>query len=342
MRVDRKFLNTPARYGNCTLIFGASRSAAPMRIFLQLTVFCLLTVSASIPGEGSGNWSGKYSACDGHSELLKTGHLKLGVRFSTSNPELAVECAQALDFWTTVLDMEWHEDNSRGCAIQIVDGHPDLFIPSQIARAQLPNRSGFQGWIAFNPRVSLSENEHVIAAVHELGHIFGLPHNSSASSIMFYLQVDGPLILDRADLMALAAHHKLRIDRLDQPLVVTGSRMAAADPRALAATETPEIRNYAAAHRESFGHPHKTARGRRVISPVPLAAVSERHPGVAHDAVQKGHQARHVQAEPANEWRLVRAIPAYEGDPYEFTSQDWARCCADAVVRRSGSIANRR
>jgi hypothetical protein len=59
-----------------------------------------------------------------------------------------------------------------------------------------------------------------------------------------------------------------------------------------------------------------------VISPVPPTAVSGRHPGLAHNAVQNGHQARQVQAEPANEWRLVRTVPAYEGDPYEVTSQD--------------------
>ena len=61
--------------------------------------------------------------------------------------------------------------------------------------------------------------------------VLGLSHNSSASSIMFYLNVDEPLVLDKADLRALAARHKLRIDRLDQPLVVTGVGIAAAEPR---------------------------------------------------------------------------------------------------------------
>jgi hypothetical protein len=129
----------------------------PMRIFLRFTVFCLVAVSASIPGKDSGNWSGKYSACDRHSELLKAGHLKLGVRSSTSPPELAAECAQALDFWTTVLDMEWHEDNSRGCR------NSDCRRPSGPLHSR-PDRArnfrigrGSRGWIAFNPRVSLSE-----------------------------------------------------------------------------------------------------------------------------------------------------------------------------------------
>lgn len=106
-----------------------------MRAFLQSIVFCVLTVSPMFPGEPSGNWTSDYSACDGHSELLKKTHLRLGVRFSTSHSELAAEFTRALDFWATVLDMEWHEDNSRRCAIQIVDGGPDLFIPPQVARA---------------------------------------------------------------------------------------------------------------------------------------------------------------------------------------------------------------
>lgn len=210
---------------NCRLML--AKATATMRGFLRLTVLCLLSGSTSIPSERSANWSASYSACDGHSELLKKEGLKLGVRFLISNPELQVEFTRALDFWATVLDMEWHEDNSQSCAIQIVDGSPDLFIPAQLARAQLPNRSGFQGWIAFNPRVSLPANEQFFVAVHELGHLFGLPHNSSASSIMFYLQVDGPLVLDSADLRELAVRHKLRIPRVNQPFLVTAPASAA-------------------------------------------------------------------------------------------------------------------
>jgi hypothetical protein len=198
-----------------------------LRALNRLSVVGLLTASAMAPGQRTANWSANYSPCDRHAELLNKTRLNLGVRFSTSDPQLAVECARALDFWATVLDMEWHEDDNRSCAIQIGDGRRDLFVPGQLARAQLPERSGFQGWIAFNPSSSLRANEQFFAAVHELGHVLGLHHNSSASSIMFYLNVDEPFVLDAADLRALAARHKLRVERLDQPLPITARGLPA-------------------------------------------------------------------------------------------------------------------
>jgi len=203
-----------------------------MKVLLRLIVSYVLAASAGMAAERSANWSGEFSPCDRHSELLKEGHLELGVRFSTTNRRSAAEFARALDFWATVLDMEWREDNSRSCAIQIVDGRPDLFTKGEVARAQLPDRSAFQGWIALNPNVRLPANEMFFVAVHELGHLLGLPHNSSAWSVMFYLQVDEPLVLNEADLGELAAHHKLRVTRLNQPLSVTAPGFSAAEGRA--------------------------------------------------------------------------------------------------------------
>ena len=169
-----------------------------------------MSVSAAFGGEQPGDWTGGYSPCDQHAVLLDQGRISLGVRFSTSNRVLAEGFAQALDYWAGVIDMNWHVEEGRDCAIQIVDGHPGLFRPGEAARAQFPKMPSFQGWIAFNPAVSLTPNEWFLVAVHEMGHVLGLPHSANASSVMYFLRLDGPAILDRIDLAALAAHHKLR------------------------------------------------------------------------------------------------------------------------------------
>lgn len=155
-------------------------------------------------------WGGDYPPCERHAELLKHEHKDLGVRFATSDSELVAAFAHAMDFWASILDMEWHEEGNRNCSIQIVDGRRDLFEAAQVARAQFPQQPAFQGLVAFNPKSNLSESEKYVAAVHELGHLLGLPHNVSAQSVMFYLLVDGPVSLDAADLGALAARHTLR------------------------------------------------------------------------------------------------------------------------------------
>ena len=114
------------------------------------------------------------------------------------------------DFLAGILDMNWHEENNRSCALQIVDGYAKLFGSAQVARAQFPGRPGFQGAIAFNPEFSLSPADLFVAAVHELGHALGLAHSVNPSSVMYFLQIEGDIFLDERDLAALAAHHTLR------------------------------------------------------------------------------------------------------------------------------------
>ena len=48
-----------ARYDNCPPILGFTRRPGFDESFLRLIAFCLMTVSAIIPGERSGNWSAK-------------------------------------------------------------------------------------------------------------------------------------------------------------------------------------------------------------------------------------------------------------------------------------------
>ena len=141
-------------------------------------------------------------ACDNNRALSKRGHLDIGVHFSTAE---AKQYKSALDFWTTVLDMTWHVDNTRSCAIEVIDRPTTMFPPMVIANALTPD-----GVIEVNNRADLSAWESYATAVHEIGHLFGLEHNRRARSVMFYLDVAEDAVLDRHDLKVLAKFHKLR------------------------------------------------------------------------------------------------------------------------------------
>lgn len=186
----------------------------------------LLWISLGGPAqaEPSANWTANYPTCARHAELLKHGRMDLGVRLATSIPALADAFKAALNFWATVLEMDWHEDNSANCSIELVDGQRDLFEPepwNMAARSQFPDRLGFQGWIVFNPAVPLSPIALYRISVHEIGHMLGLRHSLNTLSLMYGLDLDCSESLDAQDLASLAAHHKLRIASLTQPVKLT-------------------------------------------------------------------------------------------------------------------------
>ncbi len=181
---------------------------------IKLTVPLLLMAACCVAQPHPPNWSGNYPPCNRYPDLLKHEHVDLGVKISTSNAVLARQFALALEFWTGVLDLEWHEEDSPDCSIQLVDGTSDLFNAGACeclaARSHIPERPGFQGWVAFNPGSKLTEYEMFTISVHEIGHLLGLPHNPSGSSVMFFMALDDSVSLNSADLDALAGRHKLR------------------------------------------------------------------------------------------------------------------------------------
>jgi predicted Zn-dependent protease len=147
--------------------------------------------------------------------------MDLGVRIATTNPFLAEQFRRAMDSWAKILDLDWHEDDTQNCSIQLFDGDRELFEPVHVAaRSQLPSRHDFQGWIAFNPSQTLSETELYRVSVHEIGHMLGLQHSSNVISVMYFLDLEGLEWLDPADLAALARHHTLRIASLDKAVVI--------------------------------------------------------------------------------------------------------------------------
>jgi hypothetical protein len=189
-------------------------------------IFLLLAASFGIADASPQNWGGNYPPCNRHYDVLSREHVDLGVRISTSNAALARQFEHAMEFWSGVVDLEWHEEDSQNCSIQLVDGAPVLFKSAGScacisARSQIPNLPAFQGWIAFNPDAKLTEREMFKISVHEIGHLLGLPHNPSGSSVMFFFGLDGSESLDAADLDALASRHKLRPGILERGVVTT-------------------------------------------------------------------------------------------------------------------------
>jgi hypothetical protein len=148
--------------------------------------------------------------------------MDLGVRMATANLVLAAQFRRAMDSWAGILDLEWHEDDTQNCSILLMDGPRELFQPVyMVARSQLPDRLDFQGWIAFNPSQVLSGTDLYRISVHEIGHVLGLQHSFSATSVMYGLDLDGLPSLDPADLAALAKRHKLRVTAYDKPIMLT-------------------------------------------------------------------------------------------------------------------------
>jgi hypothetical protein len=182
----------------------------------------LLAVAFSVANaETPANWTANYPPCNRHSELLKQGHMDLGVRMATKNPLLAEQFRRALNSWARILDLEWHEDDTQNCSMQLVDGEHELFGPGYVvARSQLPDRPNFQGWIAFNPAKPLNETDLYRISVHEIGHVLGLQHSSNAMSVMYGLDLEGPEWLEPTDLVALAQLHKLRIATLNNAVAI--------------------------------------------------------------------------------------------------------------------------
>lgn len=179
---------------------------------LAVLLFLVILTGLGVAKASPPNWSGRYAPCNHHSDLLDHGYVDLAVRISTVNPLLAQQFARAMEFWSGVLDLDWHAVDSQDCAIQLVDGTPALFdfCLCMSARSQIPDRSAFEGWIAFNPRMKLTKHQMFLDSVHEIGHLLGLPHNPDESSVMFSFGLEKGASLDAADLDMLAARHQLR------------------------------------------------------------------------------------------------------------------------------------
>ena len=161
------------------------------------------------------NFDGPYLACRTAAALQENkGPLDLGVRIATKDLRLAGAFRQALDFWSRIVDMRWHEVDDDACSIVLLDGGTELFDDGLWARSHLPAWPDFKGRVAFDGRLvpCIPDADLYATAVHEVGHLLGLRHNPQPTSIM-YARADEfhpALFIDRDDLAGVAAHHKLR------------------------------------------------------------------------------------------------------------------------------------
>jgi hypothetical protein len=173
------------------------------------------------------NWTGPYEPCLKNNELRKTAHMSVGVRYDIPDAGVVEQFHRAFQFWSTVLNVNFFDEQSTACAVAIVTGTREILHDStMVARAQLPERPGFQGWIAIdlNAKTYLQDADAVATWIHEIGHVLGLKHSRSARSLMYYLNVDASNSLEAADLQALASLHMLRIDSLQSLGVTPRSR----------------------------------------------------------------------------------------------------------------------
>ncbi len=142
--------------------------------------------------------------------MRQSGHMSLGVKLDVTDPVVREQFGRAMDFWAGLLDMEWYRDQTPECAMRITYGAPETFDRDDIAQADDPDSNTFQGEIAFNPTSDMTPLEAYLVSIHEIGHLLGLDHNPSPTSVMHALYLEGPEKLEAADIAALSARHRMR------------------------------------------------------------------------------------------------------------------------------------
>lgn len=109
---------------NCAgheILHPASRICPRRRAPIRASLLCVMLAFTMRASERFGAWTGPYPLCDDHAEVLKREPMNLGVRFSTANPRLNAAFARAMSFWASILEMNWHEEDSRAYS----EPHPD-------------------------------------------------------------------------------------------------------------------------------------------------------------------------------------------------------------------------
>jgi matrixin len=158
------------------------------------------------------NWTSSDAGCARYNDLRNRVLGNIGIKIDASEP-WAAGFRRAITFWNTVLVANFHEETDlSACAVRVINGDCNVLHDGIVARAQIPEWADFRGKIAVRPAMAneLSSAEIYGIAVHELGHLLGLRHNTSPVSVMYFLDVNGDEVLDIKDLVALSRRHKVR------------------------------------------------------------------------------------------------------------------------------------
>ena len=144
----------------------------------------------------------------------------IGVKIDVG-PEWTDGFRRAIRFWNMVVAAKFHEETKlNGCSIRIIYGRRNVVNRLVVARSQMIDRDDFRGKIAVSPTAprELSSPEIYATAVHEIGHMLGLKHNTRTHSVMYFLNVDGTEALDGEDILELSRLHKVRPEILERRL----------------------------------------------------------------------------------------------------------------------------
>ena len=164
--------------------------------------------------------------CRNYNELRNTGHMSIGVLLLIENQRMRAATGEALNRWSRLIDMEWHEDRTSTCALTIVEAPEAGFkyysgdrlianIAPRTARAQLPQNAGtFKGIIFVNTARLLSLDKYWMADAvqHEIGHLLGYnSHSDNPRSIMYWNVTGDNQKLQKEDLKVIGRYHKRRL-----------------------------------------------------------------------------------------------------------------------------------
>ncbi len=185
------------------------------KVLSAIVIASLLSCASPATGkrlERKSNWKSPDLPCSNFDDLRKSLLRNIGVKIDAAEP-WADGFRRALRFWNTILTANLHEETDLSvCSIRIVDGASDIVDREVAARSQLTDWADFGGKIAVSRMAAkeMSNAELYATAVHEIGHILGLKHNVNIHSVMYFLDVDNTVGLDRKDILDLSRHHEVR------------------------------------------------------------------------------------------------------------------------------------